>query len=154
MTSVVLVVASTFNAAWARGEVPPGLRAPGLGSPSVSGAFTITDVPDGDYVVLAAFENDNLVRDPDTAIGGTQIQRVTLGPASRQVALPASFKITEALAIDASGRRRGARGDGAVRPPSSGRTTPARTATPWSCGTPTATLCGATIRSRARPAGR
>jgi hypothetical protein len=100
MTSVVLVVASTFNQALARGQVPPGLRAPTPGqAPSVSGPFTITGVPDGDYLVLAAFENDNLVRDPDTAIGGTQIQRVSLGEAGRQITLPASFKVTEALTI-------------------------------------------------------
>jgi hypothetical protein len=35
MTSVVLVVASTFNQAMKRGEVPPGLRAPKAGLPSV-----------------------------------------------------------------------------------------------------------------------
>jgi hypothetical protein len=97
MTSIVLVVASTFNQALARGEVPPGLRAPRGGAPSVSGAFTIGDVPDGDYVVLAAFENDGLVRDPDTSIGGTQIQRVKV--AGAQVALPAGFKITEGLTV-------------------------------------------------------
>jgi hypothetical protein len=50
-------------------------------------------------VVLAAFENDNLVRDPDTSIGGTQIQRVTVGEASRQITLAAGFKVTEALAV-------------------------------------------------------
>ena len=99
LTSVVLVVASTFNEAFKRGEVPPGLRAPRSGVPDVSGAFSITDVPDGEYLVLAAFENDGLVRDPDTSIGGTQIQRVSLGETNRQVALGASFKITEALAV-------------------------------------------------------
>jgi hypothetical protein len=99
MTSVVLVVASTFNEALARGEGPPGLRAPRSGMPSVSGPFTITDVPDGRYVVLAAFENDGLVRDPDTAIGGTQIQRIEVGPASRQVSLASGFKVTGGLAV-------------------------------------------------------
>jgi hypothetical protein len=103
MTSVVLVVASTFNEALKRGSVPPGLRAPRAGAPVVSGAFTITDVPDGAYVVLAAFENDGLVRDPDTAIGGTQIQRVTLAEGSRQATLPAGFKITEALSVMSPG---------------------------------------------------
>ena len=99
-TSVVLVVASTFNQGLARGEVPPGLRAPGGElAPNVDGAFTIADVPDGDYVVLAAFENDDLVRDPDTSIGGTQIQRVTVGPQGRAVTLEAGFKITQALAV-------------------------------------------------------
>jgi hypothetical protein len=99
MTSVVLVVASTFNEALKRGEVPPGLRAPKGGAPNVSGAFTIGDVPDGSYFVLAAFENDGLVRDPDTAIGGTQIQRVELGDGGRQKTLAAGFKITEGLTV-------------------------------------------------------
>jgi hypothetical protein len=98
MTSVVLVVASTFNDALARGEVPPGLRAPRQGNPAISGSFSITDVPDGRYVVLAAFENDGLVRDPDTAIGGTQIQRVEVGPAAREVAA-GGFKVTGGLAV-------------------------------------------------------
>ena len=92
MTSVVLVVASTFNEAMKRGEVPPGLRAPKAGVPSVSGAFAIDGVPDGNYVVLAAFENDSLVRDPDTSIGGTQIQRVQIGDGNRQVALSAGSR--------------------------------------------------------------
>jgi hypothetical protein len=98
MTSVVLVVASTFNQALARGDVPPGLRAPKAGTVSVSGAFTIGDVPDGHYVVLAAFENDGLVRDPDTAIGGTQIQRVQVEAGARMT-LDTGFKITEGLTI-------------------------------------------------------
>jgi hypothetical protein len=99
LTSVVLVVKSTFNDKLLRGEVPPGLRAPQGGPPNVAGAFTIGDVPDGTYLVLAAFENDGLVRDPDTSIGGTQIQQVQIGEASRAVTLPASFKITEGLQV-------------------------------------------------------
>ena len=98
MTSVVLVVASTFNQALARGEVPPGLRAPRAGVPSVAGAFTIGEVPDGNYVVLAGFENDGLVRDPDTAIGGTQIQRVQVD-AGKAVTLAAGFKLTGGLTV-------------------------------------------------------
>jgi hypothetical protein len=98
MTSVVLVVSSTFNEALARGQVPPGLRAPRAGAPSVNGAFTIDQVPDGSYVVLAAFENDGLVRDPDTAIGGTQLQRVMV-EAGTPVALSEGFKITGGLTV-------------------------------------------------------
>jgi hypothetical protein len=99
MTSVVLVVKSTFNATLNRGEVPPGLRAPRAGVPSVSGQFTIEGVPDGTYKVLAAFENDSLVRDPDTNIGGTQIQEVEIGDGGRVKTLEAGFKITEALTV-------------------------------------------------------
>ncbi len=94
-TSVVLVVASTFNAALARGETPIGLR-----QFPVSGQYRFENVPAGEYVVLAAFENDDLVRDPDTSIGGTAIQRVTV--AASPVSVP-GFKITGALAVRAPG---------------------------------------------------
>lgn len=94
-TSVVLVVASTFNDALKRGEVPRGLR-----QFPVTGKYAFVDVPAGDYVVLAAFENDDLVRDPDEAIGGTAIQRVSVAGAPVDVA---GFKITGALAVVAPG---------------------------------------------------
>lgn len=90
-TSVVLVVESTFNETLARGEVPRGLRAY-----PVTGTYSFADVPSGDYVVLAAFENDDLVRDPDTSIGGTATQRISVG--SENVAVD-GFKITGALAV-------------------------------------------------------
>jgi hypothetical protein len=100
-TSVVLVVASTFNDVTVRGDVPPGLRAPRSGSPSVNGEFTIAGVPSGTYKVLAAFENDDLVRDPDTGIAGTQIVEVTVNGSA--TTLPESFKITEALDVVSPG---------------------------------------------------
>jgi hypothetical protein len=100
-TSVVLVVACTFNDVTLRGEVPPGLRAPSTGPPTVNGSFTIAGVPDGTYKVLAAFENDDLVRDPDTGIAGTQIVEVTVS--GNAITLPESFKITEALAVVSPG---------------------------------------------------
>jgi len=101
VTSVVLVVASTFNDVIVRGDVPPGLRAPRTGSPNVSGSFTIDNVPNGTYKVLAAFENDDLVRDPDPNIAGTQIVEVTV--AGNPTSLPTSFKITGALAVTSPG---------------------------------------------------
>lgn len=94
-TSVVLVVESTFNQALSRGEVPRGLRAF-----PVTGKYSFADVPSGDYVVLAAFENDELVRDPDQAIGGTAIQHISV--VSAAVDVP-SFKITGALDVTAPG---------------------------------------------------
>jgi len=98
-TSVILVVESTFNTALVRGEMPPGLRAPsGGGTPSITGAFTIEGIPAGTYVILAAFENDLLVRDPDPAIAGTQILHRTFA-AGETVDLSEGFKITEALEI-------------------------------------------------------
>jgi hypothetical protein len=98
-TSVVLVVKSTFNDTFVRGEVPRGLRTPLSGPPNVTGAFTITDVPEGEYVVLAAFENDGLVRDPDPNIAGTQIVTVAMPSPGMEVPLASSFKITEALEV-------------------------------------------------------
>jgi hypothetical protein len=91
-TSVILVVEETFIENTASGQAPPGLRvAP------VSGAFSIDGVPDGNYVVLAAFENDLLVRDPDTGIGGTDIVHITVAGANLEIA--EGFKVTEALEV-------------------------------------------------------
>lgn len=98
-SSVVLVPKSVFDPALERGPVPAGLRAPAPPeAPSVSGAFSIPGVPAGDYQVLAAFENDSLVRDPDTGIAGTDLQEVTV-PASGTAQVAESFKVTEALAV-------------------------------------------------------
>ncbi|MGK4003942.1 carboxypeptidase-like regulatory domain-containing protein [Sorangium sp. So ce1036] len=98
-TSVVLAVASTFNDTFVRGEVPRGLRTPLSGPPSVSGEFSISGVPAGKYVVLAAFENDDLVRDPDPNIAGTQLVTIEMPGPGEDIALPTSFKITEALRV-------------------------------------------------------
>jgi hypothetical protein len=95
-TSVILVLEDTFNELTLRGETPPGLR-----MANVSGAFAIESVPDGDYVALAAFENDGLVRDPDTSIGGTEI--VHLSVRGEDVTLAEGFKVTEALGVVAPG---------------------------------------------------
>lgn len=100
ITSVVLALESTFVESAARGEVPPGLR---VGN--VAGAFSITDVPDGKYVILAAFENDKLVRDPDQTIGGTQIVRIeTPDPdMGNDLTISEGFKVTGALAVTSPG---------------------------------------------------
>ena len=97
-TSVILVVASTFDATAVRGEAPAGLRA----SP-VSGAFEVRDVPPGQYRVLAAFENDQLVRDPDLGISGTDVLSITVGDAGGPVTLNQGFKVTGALSVVAPG---------------------------------------------------
>lgn len=91
-TSVILAVAETFDATVARGEAPPGLR---IGA--VDGNFAISGVPDGKYVVLAAFENDFLVRDPDASIGGTDIVRITV--AGAPITIDDSFKVTGSLDV-------------------------------------------------------
>ena len=98
-TSVVLVVESTFNDTFVRGEVPRGLRTPLTGPPSVTGDFTIKDVPAGKYVVLAAFENDALVRDPDENISGTQIVHQEMASPGTAVTIASAFKITGALTV-------------------------------------------------------
>ncbi len=104
-TSVVLVVESTFIEALGRGEVPPGLRAPeGGGPPNITGQWTIAGIPDGRYVVLAAFENDGNVRDPDPGISGTQIQRITVAGGALTPAINPSFKVTAAVALVSPGR--------------------------------------------------
>lgn len=97
-TSVVLVVESTFSDALKRGEAPQGLRAS-----AVTGPYSFEEVPAGDYVVLAAFENDDLVRDPDMAIGGTAIQHISVASAPVDVT---GFKITGALAVVSPGAER------------------------------------------------
>jgi hypothetical protein len=103
LTSVVLVPESVFDATLERGPIPFGLRAPGQPeAPSISGQFSMEGVPLGDYVVLAAFENDRLVRDPDSSIGGTSLQRVSVA-SGQSVAMGESFKITEHLAIVSPG---------------------------------------------------
>jgi hypothetical protein len=101
-TSVILVVESTFNEALARGETPPGLRAPAPGTvPNITDTFAIAGVPAGRYVVLAGFENDSLVRD-ESSIGGTAIvrQQVTAG---QDVAIATKFKVTGAVDLVSPG---------------------------------------------------
>jgi hypothetical protein len=96
-TSVILVVEDTFDENAARGEVPRGLRAPNSGAPNVTGSFTITGVPAGKYVVLAGYENDGLVRDPDTNIAGTNFVHLEVTAGQATVAITDSFKVTGAL---------------------------------------------------------
>lgn len=98
VTSVVLAVEATFQDTFGRGEVPAGLRTP----LNVSGPFTIEGVPQGRYVVLAAFENDRLVRDPDTNIAGTQVVVIDVS-AGQDLSIAESFKVTEALAVFSPG---------------------------------------------------
>jgi hypothetical protein len=97
-TSVVLAITSTFDATVARGEVPPGLRAPPPPMPgNVTGTYTIEGVPAGAYTVLAAFENDDLVRDPDIGIGGTSILDITVTAGATTTV--EGFKVTGALDV-------------------------------------------------------
>lgn len=94
-TSVVMAIDSTFIEVLARGELVPGLRAPEGGAPTLKGSYTISGIPDGKYVVLAAFENDGNVRDPDPSISGTQLARVTV--ANGMASVNPVFKVTSAI---------------------------------------------------------
>lgn len=97
-TSVILVIESTFDEILARGQTVPGLRDPEPGTvPSVTGEYAFEDVPAGRYVILAAFENDDLVRDPDVSIGGTSILHIEVPPG--MATSIEGFKVTEALPI-------------------------------------------------------
>lgn len=96
-TSYILVVESTFDEVLARGEAPPGLRAPGGTGLVDSGSWSIEGVPVGSYKVLGAFENDRLVRDPDFGQGNTEIVRVEV-TAGQAVEAP-GFKITGSLDV-------------------------------------------------------
>jgi hypothetical protein len=100
-TSVVAFVESTFDPTTGRGVPPPGLRAPETGPPSITGAFAIDGVPPGKYVVVAAFENDDLVRDPDHCINGTADVHAQV--AAGQPAAAGTFKVTGALAVASPG---------------------------------------------------
>lgn len=93
-TSVILAVEATFDDAIVRGQTPPGLR---VGD--VTSAWSIAGVPDGRYVVLAAFENDCWVRDPSD-IAGTDIQRIAV-PATLAAG---EFKVTSGIVTGAPGR--------------------------------------------------
>ncbi|HOU89629.1 MAG TPA: hypothetical protein PLU22_01225 [Polyangiaceae bacterium] len=95
LTSVILVAEETFDETTLTGEAPPGFRAG-----DVSNSWSIAGVPDGDYVALAAFGNDDLVRDPDTSIGGTEIQHLTVAGGDVSVT---GFKVTGALAVISPG---------------------------------------------------
>jgi hypothetical protein len=101
-TSVVAFVESTFDPVTGRGIAPPGLRSPRSGPPDVTGAFAMDGVPPGRYVVVAAFENDNLVRDPDHCIAGTEDVHVQVA-AGQATAAPNTFKLTGALAMGSPG---------------------------------------------------
>jgi hypothetical protein len=103
-TSVIMVVESTFNPILVRGEEPPGLRAPDPGiAPNVTNAWSIAGVPDGRYVVLAAFENDGDVRDPDPNIAGTQIQHIAVSGGAVVNGVQPSFKVTSAVGMVSPG---------------------------------------------------
>ena len=96
-TSVLLMVASTFDPTSNRGETPAGLRAPKTGEGDISGDWTIEGVPAGEYVAVAAFENDDLVRSLDEGIAGTDLVYFEVNSEDDEFAIGESFKVTSAL---------------------------------------------------------
>ena len=57
-------------------------------------------MPPGRYVVLAGYENDGMVRDPDPNIAGTQLQRIMVDGAD---VVGGDFKVTSAIVIQSPG---------------------------------------------------
>jgi len=104
LTSVLLVVDSTYDAVRVRGLAPPGLKASDV---SKGGSWTITGIPDGHYHVLAAFETDYVVRDPSD-IGGAAVLEFQvvdgvplLMDGTTSAATLQGFKITGAVRLTA-----------------------------------------------------
>lgn len=99
-TSVLLVVASTFDPARLRGVAPPGLKASG-----VAATWSIAGIPDGHYRVLAGFETDYLVRDPSDIGGAAVLEFQVVGGLPRlmdgttSAATLQGFKITGAVRL-------------------------------------------------------
>ncbi len=91
-TSVILVIASTFDPTLGRGVSVPKLRAANIGGGQT---FTIGGVPDGTYRVLGGFENDGLVFDT----GGGASPPPTITVAGGTVTVPQPFKMTGAVTL-------------------------------------------------------
>ncbi len=104
LTSVLLVVDSTYDAVRIRGIAPPGLEVNGVTKGS---NWTLAGIPDGHYRILAAFETDYLVRDPSD-IGGTAVLEFQvvngvplLMDGTTSATKLAGFKITGAVRLTA-----------------------------------------------------
>ncbi len=99
-TSVILVVKSTYEPILHRGWAPPGLRDGNVTTTSPS--FTISGVPDGDYLVLAAFENDGMVQDPGQGSTGLY-EAVVSGGALTVVFLNGTLQSNKLIAFKVTG---------------------------------------------------
>jgi hypothetical protein len=90
--SVILADSASFVPNAPRLQVPAGPRVSG-----VNASFSIPNVPDGDYIVLVAFENDSVVLDPDTAIGGAE--SVAIAVRGQDIQIGNVFKVTSAIEV-------------------------------------------------------
>ncbi|WP_146618088.1 carboxypeptidase-like regulatory domain-containing protein [Lujinxingia litoralis] len=102
-SSVALVPASTYDEVMMRGEVPIGLSAAASDRFDQSGNWTIGGVPAGDYIVLAAFQNDGFVRGPYDDILGNQLVRISIPEGEGNVEVSPAFRVTDALDTIAPG---------------------------------------------------
>lgn len=91
---VTLVVEATYVTTLDRGESPPGLTVDVLPG---AGGYRVSGVPDGRYVVLAAFGHDGKVRDVSGG-GNTEAPRVTVSGGTLQGS-PPGFKIKPAVEL-------------------------------------------------------
>ncbi len=96
-TSVLLMVASTYDEVTRHGEAPAGLRAPRTGPGDIDGSWTIEGVPAGDYVAVAGYEADGFARFLDEGVAGTELVYFTVDEGDEEIDLGDSFKVVEAL---------------------------------------------------------
>ena len=98
-TSVMLMVKETFSENLERGEVPRGLRKTG-----VTADFVFEGVPDGEYIVMPAFDNDGATREPALGVQGTNYVSVTVpSAAGRDISLQGALRLTTALSVRSPG---------------------------------------------------
>jgi hypothetical protein len=91
---VSLVLESTYVTTLDRGASPPGLT---VDVPAGAGTYAVSGVPDGRWVVLAAFGHDDKVRDVSGG-GNTAAPRVTMA-AGALVETPPGFKIRPSVEL-------------------------------------------------------
>jgi hypothetical protein len=89
-TSVILADPS-FNP-----DVPSLVAPSGPKAETVTGSWSIPNVPNGHYLVLVAWENDGLTLDPDASVGGTELVTIEVAGADVNAG---SFKVTGALDV-------------------------------------------------------
>jgi hypothetical protein len=88
---VALVVESTYLASLDRGETPPGLAVP-----SGASDYAVSGVPDGSYIVLAAYGIDGAVRDIS---GGGNTAPVRVVVQGGVASISPAFKVKPAVSL-------------------------------------------------------
>jgi hypothetical protein len=100
-TSVSLVLDSTFEqtGAFVRGLMPGQLTAT-----NISGAFDIQAVPEGRYAVVAAFDNDQAVRDPEQSMTDMDVEHIEVTADGQTLQVARALQVTQALAVESPGQ--------------------------------------------------